>query len=130
MRKKGKILIIEDDAGVRESLRLVLKRDYEVFVAENGAKALELLEQTSVDTVTLEPWLPGVQGREVFEHIRRASPKARVIIVSGHRLGLWFDDMVREEVFDYLPKPFDNRDLLKAIERSLVRTRPVFALTS
>ena len=130
MPKKGKVLIIEDDAGVRESLRTILKRDYDVFVATSGHQALEILRDTSIDTVTLEPWLAGAQGREVFERIRRASPAARVIIVSGQRLSRWFDDTVREEVFDYLPKPFEKRDLLRAIERSLVRTGTALALTS
>ena len=121
MRKKANVLVVEDDPGARESLRTVLKSDYEVFVAESAVHAIDILRSVHIDTVTLEPWLPGIQGREILTRIREASPQARVIIVTGQRLSLWFDDMVREEIFDYLPKPFDRRDLLRAVDRSLVR---------
>jgi DNA-binding NtrC family response regulator len=121
MAKRGSVLIVEDDASARESLRTVLKQDYDVFVAENGPQALKILKTVPIDTVTLEPWLPGLQGREVLRRIRELSPQVRVIIVTGQRLSVWFDDMVREEIFDYLPKPFDRRDLLRTVARSLVR---------
>ena len=132
MRKNGNVLVVEDDPSAREALRTVLKGEYEVFVAENGIHALDILRSVHIDTVTLEPWLPGVQGREILTRIRETSPNIRVIIVTGQRLSLWFDDMVREEVFDYLPKPFDRKDLLRAVARSLTRphavARPLYHL--
>lgn len=128
MRKKGTVLVVEDDPSVREALRLLLKHDFDILLAANLTEAVSTLRETTIDTVTLEPWLAGVQGRDLFEHIRRASPASRVIIVSGQRLSTWFDDHVREQVFDYLPKPFENRELLRAIERSVVRRRPALAL--
>src|SRR5436190_10355136 len=123
MPKRGSVLIVEDDSSARESLREVLKRDYEVFVAESGSQALEILNSVHIDTVTLEPWLSGIQGREILTRIRDASPQARIILVTGQRLSVWFDDMVREEIFDYIPKPFDQGDLLRTIGRSLARQR-------
>lgn len=121
MAKRGSILVVEDDANARESLREVLKRDYDVFVAETGAQALQILERVHIDTVTLEPWLSGIQGREILKRIRDANPRARIVLVTGQRLSVWFDDMVREEIFDYVPKPFDQRDLLRTIGRSVSR---------
>jgi DNA-binding NtrC family response regulator len=124
MPKRGNVLVVEDDPNAREAIRSVLKQEYDVFVAESGAQALKILSSVHIDTVTLEPWLPGLQGREILKRIREVNPAARVIIVTGQRLSVWFDDMVREEIFDYLPKPFDRRDLLRTVARSLVRQQP------
>lgn len=125
MQKKGNVLVIEDDASARESLKAVLKGDYEVFVASNAAQAIDVLKSVHIDTVTLEPWLPGIQGKEVLSRIRETRPQARVIIISGQQLSRWFDDMVRDEIFDFLPKPFNRRDLLRTVERSVVRQKLV-----
>ena len=119
--KKGNVLVVEDDASARDALRALLSPEYEVFVAADGGSALEILREVPVDAITLEPWLAGIQGRRLLTEIRRANPQARVIIVTAHRLSLWFDDTVREEVFDYLPKPFEPRDLLRSVDRAMVR---------
>ena len=122
MRTRGKVLVIDDNTGVGESIRTILKPHFEVFTAASGARALNILRTHDIDTVTLEPWLPGIQGRELLNRIRAADQRVRVILVTGHPLSLWFDDGVREEVFDYLPKPFDAKDVLQAVRRSSVRS--------
>lgn len=119
--KKGNVLVVEDDASARDALRALLSPAYEVHVAADGGSALEILREVPVDTITLEPWLAGIQGRRLLTEIRRVNPQARVIIVTAHRLSLWFDDTVREEVFDYLPKPFEPRDLLRSVDRAMAR---------
>ena len=125
----GSVLVVEDDSSARDQLRAILTDgDYRVFEAQNGTRALDLLRKVKIDTVTLDPWLPGIQGRELLTRIREVNPRARVIIVTGHRLSLWFDDMVREEVFDYLPKPIESRELLRSVKRSMVR-REALAVT-
>lgn len=125
MRIRGSILVVEDDRMARESLRRLLQPHYDVEVASNGAGALEILRNTEIDTVTLEPWLQGIQGRELLSRIRAATPGARIVIVTGHPLSMWFDDGVRDEVFDYLPKPFEPRELLRVVRKSLVRIEMV-----
>lgn len=117
----GNVLVVEDDASARSELRRILEGSYNVIEAESGGDALAVLRTHSIDTVTLDPWLTGMQGRELLTRIREADPGVRVIIVTEHRLSLWFDDMVREEVFDYVPKPFLERDLMRSIRRSMVR---------
>ena len=121
MSVKAKVLVVEDDLGARESLRMVLKDDYNVVIAENGARALHILESQSIDALTLEPRLRGIQGRELLRLIRSRSPEVPVILVTGYRLSRWFDDMIRDEIFDYIPKPFDTGAVLTAVQKSLKR---------
>src|SRR5262249_4910737 len=121
MTNKASVLIVEDDAGAREALRMILKTEFNVLIAENGTEALQILEREAVDTVTLEPRLRGIQGRELLSLIRDKNPQIPVILVTGHRLSRWFDDMIREEIFDYIPKPFDKTEVLTAVLKSVRR---------
>ena len=120
-QRTGHVLVVEDDTSARDQLLRILRDDYEVFVASSSANAIDLLKKTPVDTVTLDPCMTGIQGRELLTGIREACPQARVIIVTRHRLSRWFDDMVRDEIFDYVPKPYDRRDLLRVVRQSMVR---------
>ena len=121
MTNKASVLIVEDDAGAREALRMILKKEFNILIAKNGTEALEILEREAVDTVTLEPRLRGIQGRELLTLIRATSPQVPVILVTGYRLSLWFDDMIRDEIFDYIPKPFDKTEVLSAVTKSVKR---------
>ena len=121
MASRANVLIVEDDAGARESLRMILKAQFNVLMAENGPCALDILQNQAVDAVTLEPRLRGIQGRELLSRIRSVRPDVPVILVTGHRLSRWFDDMIREEIFDYIPKPFDTSEVLSAIRKSVTR---------
>jgi len=121
MGKRGNVLVVDDDPSAGDGFNIVLGSEYEVSVAVSAASALESLRTGGFQTVVLEPWLAGVQGGVLLGRIRETAPQSRVIIVTGHRLSLWFDDTVRDEVFDYLPKPFEPRELLRSVRRSMVR---------
>ena len=118
---KPNVLVVEDDVGARESLRMLLKEDYNVLLAENGPCALHILESQPVDALTLEPRMRGIQGGQLLKLIRATNPGVPVILVTGHRLSRWFDDMIRDEIFDYIPKPFDTAEVLTAIRKSMRR---------
>ena len=119
--RTGNVLVVEDDASARQQLLELFSNDYCVHVARDWRAAIDVLRTRSIDTVTLDPWIPGIQGRDLLSRIREVNPHARVIIVTKHKLSLWFDDMVREEVFDYVPKPFEARVLLQSVRKSMVR---------
>lgn len=115
---KANVLVVEDDPGVSQSLRFILKEDYNVLLAESAGRALEILASERVDAVTLEPRLRGIQGRELLELLRQRIPDVPIILVTGHRLSRWFDATIRDEVFDYIPKPPDTDEVLTAVRKS------------
>ena len=115
---KANVLVVEDDHGARESLRIILKEDYNVLLAENGPRALEILGRERVDVVTLEPRLRGLQGRELLDRLRARNSEVPIILVTGHNLSRWFDDVIRDQCFDYIPKPFDTLEVLTAVRKS------------
>jgi CheY-like chemotaxis protein len=72
--EKRKVLIVDDDAGVRESLRMVLKELYEPRLTNSGEEALTVLPDFRPDLVLLDVLMPGLDGLEVLERLKRTGP--------------------------------------------------------
>ena len=68
--------------------------------------------------VTLEPRLRGLQGRELLDRLRARDAEVPIILVTGHSLSRWFEEVIRDEIFDYIPKPFDTTEVLTAVRKS------------
>jgi len=79
------ILIVDDESGIRESLRGILEDEgYKTSVSPSGEDCLELLRKTSFDLILLDVWLTGIDGLEVLEKIREMEDPPEVIMISGH----------------------------------------------
>ena len=121
--ERASLLIIDDDRGPAESLRMVFKEQYEVFTAPGGKEALEVLRDRPIDVVTLDLRMPGMTGNEVMEHIKRFDPDIEIIVVTGYAS---LDSAIRglrHRVFDYVTKPFDVPQISDLVERAVARRR-------
>ncbi|MGH9501212.1 MAG: response regulator [Terriglobales bacterium] len=79
------ILIVDDESGIRQSLKGVLEDEgYKVSVAESGEASLEVLRKRSFVAVLLDVWLPGMDGLETLEKIRDLDNAPEVILICGH----------------------------------------------
>jgi CheY-like chemotaxis protein len=72
---RKKVLIVDDEPGVRDSLRLLLKNQYEVEVAEDGSQALSVLGAFHPDLILLDLIMPRIDGMETLRQVRERSPK-------------------------------------------------------
>ena len=116
-----KVLIVEDEESFSEALSFMLKREgYEVEVAGDGHKALELFDRNGADLLLLDLMLPGISGTEVCKHIRQKS--AVPIIMLTAKDGE-VDKVVGLELGadDYITKPFSSRELLARVRAVLRR---------
>ncbi|MFN8178490.1 MAG: sigma-54 dependent transcriptional regulator [bacterium] len=117
---KARLLIVDDDASIRESLRRVLEyEDYAVLSAENGPRALEILAERRVDLVLLDVKMPGMDGLEVLEKARRLHSDLVCIMVSGHGTVQTAVEATKLGAFDFLEKPPDRDRLLLTIRNAL-----------
>ena len=79
------VLIVDDERGIRETLRGVLEDEgYAVETVASGEDALRALERRSYGCVLLDVWLPGIDGLETLERLRERGTEAAVVMISGH----------------------------------------------
>ena len=114
------ILIVDDEAAIRESLRGVLEDEkYNVTDAASGEACLDQLQQKSFDVVLLDIWLPGMDGLQTLENIREFEAPPEVIIISGHATIETAVRATKLGAFDFLEKPIGLQKLLATVKRAL-----------
>ena len=118
---KTTILIVDDEPGPRESLRLILSPAHKVIACESGAEALEFLGTTDVDLVTIDLNMPTMKGDELMRRIRREFPSVEIIIITGCGSVGTAVEGLRHGICDYISKPFEVVQVSQAVERALNR---------
>ena len=108
-----RVLVVEDDDGIRDVLRLSLSRSFEVQTAADGAEALEHLSDTAYDAVVLDVMLPRVGGDEVFRQLQATHPDTAVLIITAHDTESRELDYVFGGADGYLAKPFDSNRVFR-----------------
>jgi len=121
--ERATLLIVDDERGPSESLRIIFKPSYNVFTASGGEQALEIVRSTTIDVVTLDLRMPGMSGVEVMEHIKRLDPDIEVIVVTGYASLDSAIHGLRHRVFDYVTKPFNVPQISEVVRRAVARRR-------
>ena len=117
------ILIVDDEIGPRESLRMILKPYYNVFTVESGYAAIQMVQQVNLDVVTLDLKMPGISGIDTLKEIRGVDQDAMVIIITGYGTLQSAIEAIRYGVFDYIPKPFNVPEIMSIIDKAVQRKR-------
>jgi DNA-binding NtrC family response regulator len=112
------VLVVDDEDGPREALRLVLERQFRVLLADGGEAALRILAKTPVDVVMLDLRMPGMSGIETLERIRELDPNVEVVVVTALPPYDVAWDCMRLRAFDVLRKPFSGAEILATAERA------------
>jgi len=119
-RTGGTVLVVEDDAAVRQGLaRLLEKSGFRALTADDAESALALLGGVAVDLVILDAVLPGLSGLAAYRTIHQRHPSARVLVVSGYGEGQMDPELRRDPGTTFLQKPFTHLELLEAVQRVL-----------
>jgi len=107
--KAGTILIADDEPNIRRVLEATFQREgYQVFTAENGRKALELLKANrDTDVLISDLIMPDINGVELLEVVRETNPRVSVVMITAHGTIRTAVDAMRLGAFDYVTKPFD-----------------------
>ena len=119
MTEKRNILIVDDEVGPREALRMILKPSYNVFIAEDGYKALEIIKQTPIDLITLDLHMPGLSGMEVLKEVRDTNKDIQVIIITAYGSMGTVTAATQYGVYDFINKPFNVSDVTMVVQKSL-----------
>ncbi|MCX7603218.1 MAG: sigma-54 dependent transcriptional regulator [Bryobacteraceae bacterium] len=121
---RGRILVIDDEADIRESLELLLEAEgYSVAAAENAAEGLRRFESGVFDLVLLDLMMPDRSGLEVLDEIRRRDRETPIFLITAYGSVEVAVEALKSGASDYFSKPWDNEKLLIEIDRQIARTR-------
>ena len=121
-----KILIVDDDEGIRVSLKIVLERDgYEVLVAERGTEGIEVVRQfpEDIEMVISDFKMPGMDGLETLTEISRINPDIIRIILTGYATLDRAIETVNLGIDGFLTKPFNNSEIRASIRGIVMKKR-------
>ena len=118
---KAKILIVDDEADLRNLLASVLEDLYEVIQANNGAALQKAFSQPPPDVVLLDVKLPDADGLELLPQIKKRWPDTEVIVLTGHGTISMAVEAGRGGAYNFLSKPFENQKLLADVKCAIER---------
>jgi PAS domain S-box-containing protein len=120
MQTAPKILIVDDEPRMCESLRLLLgKQGYDIQTATSGNEALRLISHESFDLALLDLVMPDMDGHQLMDQINAHFPDTIVIVITGHASldsAVW---ALRRGAYDYLRKPFEYEELIKRVQNAI-----------
>jgi len=121
MEQKASVLVVDDELGPRESLRMILKPLYDVRTAANGQEALDFIQKEKVDLITLDIKMPGLSGMDVLRELRKLGSDAAVVIVTGYGTLTNVHDAIRYGAVDFVSKPFNVPDIVAIVNKSVTQ---------
>jgi len=122
--KNERILIVDDEFSIRDSLSNWFRKDgYSVRGAESGEEALRLLEQEPAEVAVVDIRMPGMDGLDLLDHIRRFDPEVAVIMITAFATVQSAVRALKQGAFDYVTKPVDPDELSHLVRRALDQRR-------
>jgi DNA-binding NtrC family response regulator len=121
---KGRILVIDDEADIRESLEALLTLEgYQVDVAQNGGDGVQALEAKGYDMVLLDLMMPDRSGMEILREIRQRDQETSIFLITAYGSVEAAVEALKSGANDYFSKPWDNEKLLIEIDRMIAGSR-------
>lgn len=119
----AKILVVDDQEGPRESLRMILNHEHEVRTASGGSEALRMIREDQPDLVFLDIRMPEMDGTEVLRRIKEIAPDCQVAMITAYAAVKSAQRAIRLGALDYITKPFGVTEIEEVVERTLARRR-------
>jgi DNA-binding NtrC family response regulator len=117
---KARVLFVDDEPRILNTMRMLFRDHYEVLIAESGAQALELLKTNSVDVIVSDQRMPGMTGIEMLRQARELNPGAMRILLTGYSdLNAIIGSINDGEIFRFVNKPWFDEDLTATLERAV-----------
>ena len=122
--RNEKILIVDDSKEIRNILSTFLKEEgFEVYTAENGKKALDLIKEKVIDLIITDIRMPEMDGYQLTKKMKEEKPRVGIIIMTAYTSIYTEGDIRKIGADDYISKPFELVDIIEKIERVLFQMK-------
>jgi signal transduction histidine kinase len=119
--RRGTLLIVDDEEGPRQSLRVIFKDDYDLLLASDGPTAIELAQKHKVDVAVLDIRMAGMSGIELLERLKFVDPCLEVVMMTAFETSETMKQALRLRASDYINKPFDISTMRAAVAKAMER---------
>jgi len=117
---KDKILVIDDEAGIRSSLKGILEDEgYSIKTVVTGEDALKLLKRENFDLILLDIWLPEMNGIEILKKIKNMNEAPQIVMISGHGTVETAVKAIKLGAYDFLEKPLSLEKVILTVQNAL-----------
>ena len=120
-KRRGTLLIVDDEDGPRQSLRMIFKDDYDLLMAEDGPTAIELAQKNKIDVAVLDIRMAGMSGIEVLERLKYVDPDIEAVMLTAYETTDTIRQALRLRASDYINKPFDIDTMRAAVSQAMQR---------
>ncbi len=120
-KRKGTLLIVDDEEGPRQSLRVIFKDDYEILMAGDGPTAVELARNHPIDVAVLDIRMAGMSGIDVLGRLKFVDPSIEVVMMTAFETTDTMRQALRLRACDYINKPFDLATMRAAVANAMQR---------
>lgn len=120
-QRRGTLLIVDDEEGPRQSLRVIFKDDYDLLMAEDGPTAIRLAQKNPIDVAVLDIRMAGMSGIEVLERLKYVNPDIEAIMITAFETTDTIRQALRLRASDYINKPFDIGTIRAAVSQAMQR---------
>ena len=121
MADKLRILIADDEEGIRESLGLILIDEYDVAFAKDGEEAVAKMNREPFALVLLDIKMPKLDGLDIVKRLQGNGRHAPIVMLTAYQSVELAKEAIKLGALDYLPKPFERDQILEAIRGVLVK---------
>jgi len=122
-KRRGTVLVVDDEEGPRQSLRVIFKDEYNLLMAEDGPTAIELAKQHPIDVAVLDIRMAGMSGIEVLERLKYVNPNIEAIMITAFETTDTIRQALRLRACDYINKPFEVSTIRAAVGQAMQRRR-------
>lgn len=122
-KRRGTLLIVDDEDGPRQSLRVIFKDEYDLLMADDGPAAIELAQKNEIDVAVLDIRMAGMSGIEVLERLKYVNPNIEAIMMTAFETTDTIRQALRLRACDYINKPFDISTMRNAVAQAMQRRR-------
>jgi len=127
--EQKKILVVDDEQDVRETLESVLKKlNYQPFVAEGGDTALDIIKRQKIDVVLSDLYMPGMDGIELLKRIKSNDKNIVFLMITAHPTIETAVEAIKKGAYDYLTKPFHIEEVRMKINRAMEKRGLTYSL--
>ena len=116
----NKVLICDDEEGIRESLKLIVSDFYDTIIVDSGAQCLDTLANAKdIGLVLIDIKMPKVSGLDVLSEIKKRHPAMPVVVVTGYRSVETAAEAAARGACGYIIKPFKSQEILETVKKNL-----------